>query len=174
MATKKPYALMTSAEFAKLCDTVMRAQRKTDDDLQKLAVAAIAYTHIHGDVQPANRLIGAMQKSLRVDSMAVYLEKFGKMAYSKAEKKFLYFADAPVPEFNADVVGAMKWYAAKKPNEIVSAYDFVAEFDKFMDKLAKHINSGKPIEHAELYDKLMDVSAQYHGEQHAGAAEGAQ
>ena len=172
MAQAKAFTIMSVQEFAKLCDSVMKAQRKTDEDIQRLAVTAIAYTHMHGDVQPANRLLGAMQKSLRVDSLVVYLEKFGKLAYSKAEKKFLYFAEAPVREFDADVCNTMKWYAAKRPNEPVSAYDFVTEFDKFMDKLQKQINSGKPIENADLYDKLVDISAQYHGEKHEKATEG--
>lgn len=174
MATKKPYALMSMSDFTKMCDAVRKSQAKTDADLQKLAVAAIAYTHMHGDVQPANRLLAAMQRSQRVDSMVKYIEKFGKLAYLKSEKKFGYFAEAPVRDFDADVCNALMWYNAKKPNEIVSMYDFVAEFDKFMDKLQKQIDSGKPIENADLFDKLVDISAQYHGEKHVAAAEGAE
>lgn len=173
MATKKPYALMSTDDFGKLCDSVRKAQSKIDGDVQKLAVAAIAYTHMHGDVQPANRLLASMQRSTRVDSLVKYLEKYGKLAYSREEKKFMYFAASPVPEFNADVCNALMWFNAKKPQEIVSAYDFVAEFDKFMEKLQKHIASGKPIEHAELYDRLTDVSALYHGERHQESTEGA-
>jgi hypothetical protein len=172
MATKKPYALMSTADFGKLCDVVMKAQRKTDEDIQKLAVAAIGYSHIHGDTGPANRLLGAMQKSLRVDSLVRYIEKFGKLAYMSKEKKFEYFKDAPVAEFDAELCNRMKWYAAKAPNQPESIYDFVAEFDKFMEKMQKKIDSGKPVEHAELFDKLMDVSAQYHGEKQVAAAEG--
>lgn len=175
MATSpKTFTLMTAAEFGKLCDSVMKAQRKTDDDLQKLAITAIAYTHIHGDVQPANRLIGAMQKSLRVDSMVKYIEKFGKLAWQKDEKKFAYYADAPVREFDADVCNTLKWHDAKKPNPVVSQYDFVAEFDEFMKRLAKKIDSGKPIIHAELFDKLVDVSAEVHAKLHETSSEGAE
>lgn len=174
MATKKPYALMSTEDFGKLCEVVRKSQAKTDADLQKLAVAAIGYTHIHGDVQPANRLLDAMQKSMRKDAMVKYLEKFGKLAFMKNDgNKFKYFAEAPVRDFDADVCNTVMWYDAKKPNELVSEYDFVEEFDKFMKKLQGKIDSGKPIKHPELFDKLVDVSAMYHGERHQEATEGA-
>lgn len=165
---------ITAEAFAKLCDAVMRRQKLTDDDLQKLAVNAIAYSIDHGDVQPANRLLGAMQRSLRRDSMVKFLEVHGKLAYMKSDEKFAYFKDGR-DTYDGDVLMSIKWFEAKKERPIESVYDLQAAFDKFMASVAKKIESkGIDVKNAALFNYLTDAAASYSSETHMAAAEGAE
>lgn len=168
----KAFNLMTAEQFAKLCDSVMKAQRKTDDDLQKLAIAAIAYSIQHGDVQPANRLFNAMQRSLRRDSMVKFLETHGQLAWITAEKKFQFFKVENIT-FDHEKLAALKWYEAKKEAAIVSEYDLVAEFDKFLKRVTKMVeDKSVVVKDGGLFNYLTNASAEYHAAAHVTAADG--
>lgn len=166
------FKLMTTAEFGKMCDDIMRRQKKTDDDLQRLAVTAVVYSIEHGDVQPANRLLAAMQRSLRRDSMVKYLEKHGKLAYLKSDEKFGFYKDGR-DTYDVTALMALKWYDAKKENVIVSEYDLQAAFDKFMKTIQRKMEDGNiTIKNGKLYDLLAEASAEYSATAHVEAAEG--
>lgn len=166
------YTLLTAEAFAKLCDSVMKSQRKTDNDLQKLAVAAIGYSVVHGDVQPANRLFNAMQRSLRRDSMVKFLEKNGQLAWITAEKKFQFFKVEGLA-FDPDTLMGLNWYEAKKEAAIVSEFDLSAEFDKFMKRVSKMVeDKSVNVKDGAFFNYLTQASAEYHSAQHVAAADG--
>lgn len=168
----KAFNLLTAEAFNKLCDQVLRRQKLTDDDLQRLAINAIGYSIIHNDAQPANRLFAAMQRSLRRDSMVAYLERHGQLAWLKTDEKFGFYKVEGI-EFDADKLAGLKWYEAKKEQAIVSVYDLQAEFDKFMKRVATKVQDKSiTVENAELFNYLTNASAEFSSAQHTVAADG--
>lgn len=161
--------LLSATDFNKLCAAVMRAQRKTDKDLQKLAIAAIGYSIVHGDVQPANRLIDAMQGSLRKDAMVAYLERHGNMAYMTGDKKFAHFADAGQvwdDDYAEELADGMMWHEAKKAAEPKSIYDVDAAVEKVLKQIDNAIKGGKDVKNVGLREYLALAVQQYHSDLH--------
>lgn len=167
--------LLSATDFNKLCAAVMRAQRKTDKDLQKLAIAAIGYSIVHGDVQPANRVLDAMQGSLRKDAMVAYLEKHGNMAYMTTDKKFAHFADAGQvwdEDYADELAEGPMWHEAKKATEPNSIYDVDAAVGKVLKQIENAIKGGKDVKNAALREYLIDAVAKYHSTLHTTIADG--
>lgn len=171
MATFK---MLSTEEFGKLCAAVMKSQRKTDKDLQALAIVAVAYSIQHGDVQPGNRLLDAMQGSLRKDAMVAYLERFGNFAYMKSDKKLAFFKTDKVwdDEYAETLTDGIMWHEAKKAAEPVSMYDVDAAFDKFMKNLDQKINGGVEVKNVKLREHLLAAQQAYHNELHREVADG--
>lgn len=169
----KAFNLMTADAFNKLCDSVKKRIKLTEDDLQRLAINAIGYSILQNDVQPANRLFLILGRSLRRDSMVAYLERHGQMAFMKQNgEKFEFFKREGI-EFKPDTLAGLKWYEAKKENPIVSEWDLQAEFDKFMKKVTtKMQDKAITVENAKLFDFLNAASAEYSSIAHTEAADG--
>lgn len=167
------FKLLDTKAFAELCKKVMRQQRILDGQLHELAVNAIGYSIIHGDVQPANRVIDAMQNSLRKDAMVAYLEKFGQVAWMKADKKFVFYKVEGITFDPEELLDGIKWHEAKKANEPVSQYDVEAAFDKFMKTVERTLKDGKvEVKNKELVQHLRNASAHYHATAHTQAKDG--
>jgi hypothetical protein len=121
---------------------------KTRDQIQKVAVWAVATSIMNGDVSVANMLYEALggTKSLRKDSLAAYFERYGNLAWGKEDKKFGFLANSRhgitdgklTADYEAIIVGSM-WDSAKKENETVSTYDMETQLRTFLGKMEKHV-----------------------------------
>lgn len=169
-------ALLTQKQFDQTVARIARRGMQLTRDIQAAAVAAIGYSVVHGDITAGQRLFDAMATSLRRDSLVAYLEKYGNFAWMKSDKKFAYYAAvSQVSEHDWSKMEAelmnIAWDKAKRENEIVSAYDVSAEFDKFMKKMEKLRGDATiTMHHKALLDTLEDACAKYHARLVLGVA----
>jgi len=165
MATFK---LMDTPTFNKLVGKIGKTQAALTADIQTAAIHAVAHSLLHGNVMPAQNLYGAMGKSVRKDSLMAYLEKHGAIAWSKLEKKVLYFKRDNVV-FDDDYVEMLQgdpWNTAIKQPETVSKYDIDAMFDAFLAKCRKIVkesqaNPSLKVVNADLLDTLSSAEAKW-------------
>jgi len=145
-----------------------KARAKLQQTLQELAVQAIGYSVVHGDVTIANKLLENLVSGMRKDSMVAFLETYGNFAWMKSEKKLAFYsAIAPMTAKDfalwAEETITIKWHEAKRAPEPTSIYDVGAEFDKFLKRMEK-LRGDATIElrHKALLDTLEETAAKYH------------
>jgi hypothetical protein len=162
------FKLLESAQFTALCGRIGRTQATLTADIQTAAINAVAHSLLHGNVQCAMVLYNVMGKSLRKDSLVAWLEKYGAVAWSKNEKKFLYFKrdDVKFTEEYAEQLAGDPWNTAVRQPDTTSKYDIDAMFDKFLArcrKIAEDAKSDKSIKvsNADLLDALSSASASW-------------
>ena len=124
--------LLTREEAADLAKSVATRGKSLNKDIQKLAATAIGYANIHGDVTVAQGIYESLvaNKGLRINSFVAYLEKHGKLEYSKDAKNFIHRKRDDVI---TDVIELFlhlaenPWYKAIKEKDPVSMYDLSAK-----------------------------------------------
>lgn len=171
-------ALMNKADLIKAIGAAGKAGAKLQQTLNDLAIQAIGYSVIHGDVTIANKLLDNMVSGMRKDSMVAFLEKYGNFAWMKSEKKLAFYeATALMSEHDFDLWAeetiTQKWHEAKKAVEPTSIYDVGAEFDKFlkrMSKISEDVNM--ELRHRELLLQLERTASVYHARLVLGEAAG--
>ena len=102
-----------------------------EKQIQVAAVQCIAQSIVHRNASPAMSLYEALPKGQRHDSLVAYFEKFGNLAYSKTEKKIVFFdvakhTDQDALEWSqeyASEVNAFQWVNGTKKPEPKSAYE---------------------------------------------------
>lgn len=152
--------LMSTDEIKKLIESVRRRAVLLDKDIQQIAIQAIGHSIVHRNIDIGMNLFNALSRSTRRQSLVTYLEKHGHFAWSKTEKKFLFF-DAK-KEFNQKVLETMLWYEAEAEKPIVSSVDVDEAVSKLIKKLESAIKDGKQVANAELLDAIKSATAQYH------------
>lgn len=149
--------------------SVAKNASKLRQDIQELAVQAIGYSIIHGDIRIAQRLFDAVGKSVRRQSLVTFLEKHGQMYFSTADKKFL-FRKVEGIEFNYDELMELPWDEAKA-EVLVSEFDIEKQFEAFMKKIEgaykKHADTGLVIKNSALFDHLESARIKYSEEKMA-------
>jgi len=164
------FKLLETSAFKTLIGKIGRTQATLTADIQVAAVNAVAHSILHGNVQCAITLYGAMGKSMRKDSLLAWLESYGCMVWSTTDKTMKYDTSRKGKlEFNdevAEVLLATPWNSAVRQPEAVSKFDIDAMFDKFLAKcrkIAKDAETDKSIKVAnvELLNVLSSASAQY-------------
>lgn len=152
--------LMSVAELTELAKSVQNRGKTLNRDVQKLAMNAIAYANIHGDITIANTAHDAIKgnKGIRVNSFVKYCETYGKLQYSKESKGFVYrkrddVLTDPMELFLA--LGESPWYEAVKQETPESIYDMAEMVKKFIAKCEKlAANPAVTLEHAELLERI--------------------
>ena len=166
-------ALMDKASIDKAIGKLGRTLVTVRKDIQALAITAIGYSLVHGDVTIGQRLLEAMTKSVRKDSLVAFFEAHGAFAWSKTEKKLVHFKRKGVA-FDADYVAMLEgqmWDEAKREPEVVSVYVVHAEFDKFLNRLGKLAKDPSlTLRNKELFEQLEQFSAKYHARKVLGEA----
>lgn len=114
----------------------------TRQRVQDVAVQAVAYSIIHGDISVGKMLLEAVSvnKSLRKDSLVAYFEKYGNFAWMKADKALKFFEAHKVGKIEAAheaLFTSAKWDEAKRDTEIVSQYDMEALVRAFLSRMTK-------------------------------------
>lgn len=169
------FKLMNGKQFTALCAELGEAVTSLRGKVQVAAVTAVGYSIVHGDVGAANRLIDAVgsAKTIRRDSLVAFLEKFGALAWSKGEKKFLYFRREDV-EFDDDYVALMEanpWFGVVKEPEIASTLEVDVEVDKFLKRLRKLASEPKvDVKDRQLIAAIEEAQARYNARKYLGDA----
>jgi hypothetical protein len=163
------FKLLDVAAFGKLVSKIGKTQAVLTADIQTAAIHAVAHSLLHGNVMPAQNLYGAMGKSLRKDSLVAWLEKYGALAWSKGEKKFLHFKrdDVVFNDDYAELIAGDPWNTAIKQPETVSKYDIDTMFDAFLAKCRKLVKEAEAnpkvrVANADLLNVLSSAEASWY------------
>lgn len=124
--------LLTREEAADLAKSVATRGKSLNKDIQKLAATAIGYANVHGDVTVAQGIYESIanNKGLRIKSFVAYLEKHGKLEYSKDAKNFIHRKRDDVITDVMELflhLAENPWYEAIKGKDPVSMYDLSAK-----------------------------------------------
>lgn len=137
--------------------------------VQAAAVQCIAQSVLHRNATPAASLYEALPKGQRHDALAAYFEKFGNLAYSKVEKKIVFFDVEKMTDKMLDwtdtyaaEVTTFHWTNGTKKPEPKSSYDVAEEIGKLIERLTKlSSDSTKDVKHKDLLAKVTDVVNAY-------------
>lgn len=160
--------LMEMTQLAKLIGDIGKQKVALDALIQTAAAECIAQSIVHRNATPSMQLYDAVGNTTRRDALVAYFEKFGNLAWSKADKRVAFFdtekilgADKALswtPEY-AETVQKTPWASLKKEPEIVSQYDVEAEFSKFFKRLERL--AADPAVSVKNKDMLATVKAAY-------------
>lgn len=124
---------------------------KSSAMIQVVAVQAVYYSIADSNTTPAQQLYDALGTESRKDSLLAFLEKFGNLAWSKTEKKIVFFNREKLlgkekalewtPDYAAEVAAA-PWSAAKAAPAPKSIYDCDEEVRKFIGTMEKQALKG--------------------------------
>lgn len=153
-------SLLTKEQVSELAKSVAGRGKSLNRDIQKLAVTAIGYANVHGDVTIAQEIYATLtqNKGLRLNSFVAYLEMYGKLEYSKQDKNFVYRRRDDVETDPMELfitLAEQPWYEAIKQPEPVSQYDLsvkIAALVKQCEKMAQQESVN--IAHLELLEPL--------------------
>jgi len=160
-----PFVLLDAAALSKLIKDIVAQRVKFADAVQTAAIQCIAQSIKHRNVTPANDLYEAVKGPTRRDTLLAYFEKFGQMAWSKAEKKIIFFdvekmLNKPIAwteEYAKEVAGT-RWENVRKEPEPVSIFDVEQYARKFLNHVAKMLSdSGITVKHEELYTAMYEA-----------------
>lgn len=143
---------------------------KSSTMIQAVAVQAVFYSVVDSNITPAQQLYDALGSESRKDALLAFLEQFGNMAWSKTEKKIVFFDREKIlgkekalswtEEYAAKVAGA-PWSAAKAPPAEKSMYDCEDAVKTFIRQMEKAIVKGGA-KNTNFYDVIV---AAYNSEQ---------
>jgi hypothetical protein len=146
---------------------ISKASVRNRDQIQEVAVWAVATSIENGDVSVANALFETLgsTKSLRKDSLAAYFERYGNLVWDKADKKFGFCPNSRhgitdgnlTSEYEAVIVGN-RWDEAKREAEVVSTYDMEKQFRTFIGRMEKHaLDAANTIENRDVLFALTNA-----------------
>lgn len=168
--------VMEAGKLAKLIGVIGRQKVRQENMIQSAAVQCIAQSIEHRNSTPAAQLYDVLSGSVRRDSLIAYFERFGNLAWSKADKKVIFFDVAKV--LNKDIawtneyaaqVNAMLWFKAKPEPIVKSAFDVADAVEKLIASCERAIKKGQTIHDVDLFD---DVAAVFYRYRAAAAEEG--
>jgi hypothetical protein len=137
---------MEMTQLAKLIGTIGKQKVALDKNIQTAAAECVAQSIVHRNATPSMQLYDAVGNTTRRDALVAYFEKFGNLAWSKADKRIAFFDTEKIlgaaaklawTEDYAKQVGDTPWASLKKEPEVVSVYDMDTEFSKFFKRLER-------------------------------------
>ena len=149
--------------------TIGKAGSKLENQIQFVAVQCIAQSIVNRNSTPANELYANSPKGQRHDALLAYFEKFGNLAYLKAEKKIGFF-DAekhglPKLEWTnaySNLVRDFHWTKGTKKPDPKSSYDFDEEVGTLIARLTKIAsNTTNSIKNKALLDEVVGTYNAY-------------
>jgi hypothetical protein len=152
--------LLGNEAFDSLIVAVAQHRGDFDSAVQKAMVEVIGQSIVHRNITPAQSLLDVMGSHLKPVLVAQF-EKFGHIAYMKADKKLAFF-DAK-KEWTSEyrtLVEKSHWTKAKKEQEPKSEYDadvMLGDVIKRLDKLVA--KPGVTVLNLELYKKVKAAHA---------------
>lgn len=124
-----PSIEFTLEQFNAVIQSIATAQARATKQIGVALLGALYFANVKQDAGAANALVKCLRKSTKQTGIVALLEKHGKLAYIKADKKFAFF-DAKTPEWNAESVKALRVVCASWEDFKPEAAK-VEEFDLF-------------------------------------------
>lgn len=158
----KKLTILSKDDAIKLCGSVAKAGTKLAQDIQSLALTAVAYANIHGDVTIATRLIGSLNAGTRKQAVVNICEAFGCLQYDSKGKEFSHVRRDDVERDPAALVVLFSkpenfWTTYTPEPEVLSQYDVKAGIESLIKRLAKMEKAGTTLENRELYARLTEM-----------------
>lgn len=143
----KKAGMLDKPAAMKLADSLGRRIATATLDLQKVAISAIGYANIHGDITIAQRVLEVMGTSMRRQTMVRYFEIHGKLAWDKESKTVVFAENVEALDDPAqlyETLSVLPWYEAVQ-EQIESILDVTAIAAKLLKRIAKAAKDGKEI-----------------------------
>lgn len=156
------FALLNSSDLNKRIATVGKRVSLLTKEVQVLAVNAVGYSILHGDITIGQRLYEALGTAMRRQSLVSFFEKHGQFVWSSSEKKFVFNKREGI-QFDPDMLMGMPWDEAKA-EKIVSDIDVEDMVKRMIKRIENAINSGVEVKNKDLYSDLTHTLARYHAE----------
>lgn len=163
--TKQTFVPMTTDNLKKEIIQIGKVGAKLNIRIQIAAQNAIHYSIVHGYIEYANLLLLSMNNGQRKNSLVAFMEKHGKLAYSKENKGFVFKKRDDVTVESCANINE-HWQDAIKVPELKSTYDFDDEASRFIKKMEKAIQQDNAtIKAAGVYDYMVAAFNQFHADQ---------
>ena len=136
---------LTQEQALKSISAVAKYGPKFDELVQRIAVTAVGYSVMHGDVTIGQKLCAALTRGARLDALVQYMIQHGNFDWDTKSKTLVFRKNADAVQDPAELyvsASAAKWYNAKKPNE-PKPFNVDEAFDAFIAKLVK--NGSEPL-----------------------------
>lgn len=159
----KSFAILTREQAEARIALIGKRGNALTNDIQAIAVTAIGYANVHGDVTIAQSIYTTLATlgGIRLNSFVKYCETFGQLAYDKDTKNFAYFKRDSAERDPVALMTQLKgtrWFDAIKQEAPVSVYDVADMVRKMIAKLEKAgKKEGVTINNAELIEGLADL-----------------
>jgi len=161
--------VMEVGQLSKIISVIGRQKVRIDSMIQTAAVQAIAQSIVFRNSTPAAQLFEAVGPSTRRDALVKYLEMFGNLAWSKSEKRVVFYDVAAIenkPELAWSDEYSLKvsefvWHKAKAEPKQVSMYDVEEKVSALIDSLRKSAKKGVELKHAPLLDAVEALYVKY-------------
>ena len=149
--------LLTSNQFEVALNTAIESLLSGREQVQRIAVTAIGYACVHGDVTYAQKVVSAITNIKGVsgsrlidyiaDNAPVEISKKGAVSYDKEKAHFR--VDTPEEIKNLmEGLDALKWYDHKKADKAVTATDLFKTLDKLAANYSECQKQGVETPHA--------------------------
>ena len=150
------------ATVLKLIDNVGDQAQTVQNNIQRIAVVAIGYANIHGDVTIAQRACEVFKgkKGIRFNSFVRYLETHGQLEWDKNDIK--YRKRDNVLKEPTELLASLsktRWFDAIKAEQAQSIYDVKAQVEKLIKAAGKAVEDGRDVKNGELVDTLARLIA---------------
>lgn len=162
----KSVTTMTADQFNVLVGQIKRLGKLTNDAIQRAAVFAVWQSLEHRNSTPADNLLAAMPAGTRRNSLVLFFERFGNLAYMTTKKKMEFFdvenmTGVPQPEFDEKTLMTTPWSSMIKEADITSAWDVKDQLDKLLSKLERAIgHQTREVINADLIKRVREVMAE--------------
>ena len=114
---------LASDKLTKEINSIGKTGNRLNTRIQFAALNSIWYSIKHGDVGFGQRLVEALTKGQRKNSLVKFLETYGQFKWDNEKKNVVFFKR---PDLKEDIVSGISkmWYDAIKEEAIDSIYDF--------------------------------------------------
>ena len=162
----KSVTTMTADQFKVLVGQIKRLGKLTNDAIQRAAVFAVWQSLEHRNSTPADNLLQAMPAGTRRNSLVLFFERYGNLAYMTTKKTVEFFdvenmTGVPQPEFDEKTLMATPWHSMIKEADITSAWDVKDQLEKLLSKLERAIDhQTREVINADLIKRVREVMAE--------------
>jgi hypothetical protein len=138
--SKKQQPVKGTVEFINAAiESIRRKGAAFDKLVQDTALDVFDHAHRHNDLDIVNRLVVAMPKGSRGQSLAVWFCKFGKLKPNDSKEKEVLAVKPLVwnKDGNTDRPNAERtlWHSVLKDKPLIEVFDIEAKFSAFMKQV---------------------------------------
>lgn len=160
---------MDKTAIVKKISNIAKAAQRVTEAVQEVAVACAVHAVRHGDTTLADRLVEAIGKGMRRNSLRAWFEVNSPMYLPKGKTEFAFDQKraAEMRELSdedlVEMLSSIKWEEAKPEEKVVSVLDVGEAFDRFIKRIEKQASEAAvEVKHKDLLDKLRAVTREYH------------
>ena len=162
--TKNQFVPMDKTALVKEIKSIGTTGNRLNKRIQIAAINAVYYSVTEGYVQYCTNLMLSLNAGQRKNSLLAFLEKHGKVQWSKESKEFIFRKRDDVTVDTVEAIVDL-WCDAVKEPELASTVDFEEEAARFLKKLEKQLRTATTIKGGEIFNYISDAIVQYHADQ---------